>query len=68
MKKAKFLYILLVVTTIFFLSFRSSEDKSSGNLGDVKYSVLAEKEFREINGKGWMLLDNRATDLLRGRI
>lgn len=66
MKKSITLYLVLAIATCSILSFRKSEEKSSGNLGDVKYSVLAETEFIKENGRGWILLDDKASEKLRG--
>lgn len=32
------------------------EDTSTAGLGDVKYSILTESKFQEVNGAGWVLL------------
>jgi hypothetical protein len=41
------------------ISFSRNEIKSVGAIGDVKYSVLAPEKFREENGNGWVLMDDK---------
>ncbi|MCR9253698.1 MAG: hypothetical protein NXI20_25000 [bacterium] len=45
------------IVIMFSVSFTVAGQTSNGGLGDVKYSVLEPKQFREINGSGWVLMD-----------
>lgn len=58
MKKLIFL-CLAGISVVGLLSFKFGDDKSSGNLGDVKYSILPPDQFVEQNGKGWVLMDDK---------
>lgn len=64
MKKINPLYLAIIMAALVFVSFRQDNESSPGNLGDVKYSVLAPEEFIAQNGKGWILLDDKATEKL----
>ena len=62
MKKQITIGLVLALIAFFLLDkFRVSEAQeevnSEGKIGDVKYSVLDPDKFREVNGKGWVLLD-----------
>lgn len=50
----------LVALIVIGTSFQSTQEKTSSNgtIGDVKYSVLPETRFKELN-PGWVLMDGR---------
>jgi hypothetical protein len=51
------LAIVVTIATIF--AFAKADEKSEGAIGDVKYSVLPPDKFREENGNGWVLMDDK---------
>jgi len=50
-------FALALILTI--ISFTKNEIRSEGAIGDVKYSILAPEKFREENGNGWVLMDDK---------
>lgn len=56
----KFIPLMLLVVIAAALSFKQeNHDRSSGTLGDVKYSILSPDKFKSANGDGWILADGR---------
>lgn len=51
--------LAIVGTIVTILAFTHADNKSEGAIGDVKYSVLPPDKFREENGSGWFLMDNK---------
>jgi hypothetical protein len=52
--------IMLFAGIVTALSFKQeNNDRSSGALGDVKYSILSPDKFKKVNGDGWILADGR---------
>jgi len=66
MKSMNFLFACvfaaLFVTLYSFKPLPAASDKSSGTLGDVKYSVLGPKAFAKENGNGWVILEGQKID------
>jgi hypothetical protein len=51
------LTIVGIILTV--MAFTKSEKKSEGAIGDVKYSILSPEKFKEENGNGWVLMDDK---------
>jgi hypothetical protein len=51
--------LVIAGTILAIFAFKTLENKSVGAIGDVKYSVLPPDKFREENGAGWVLMDNK---------
>lgn len=58
MKKIN-LAIVMICTALSIMAFSKFTDVSEGAIGDVKYSVLPPDKFREENGNGWFLMDDK---------
>jgi len=53
-------FLLLIGVTVAVTASRyQSSPPSIGAIGDVKYSVLDPEKFKEKNGEGWVLMDDR---------
>ncbi len=66
-KQITFIVILALVAFLVWNKFDSSKaqdqgNKNEGKIGDVKYSVLDPDKFRELNGKGWVLMDGSSME------
>lgn len=51
--------VAIVATIVTILAFVNADNKSEGAIGDVKYSVLPPDKFKEENGNGWVLMDDK---------
>jgi hypothetical protein len=51
--------IVLIAGPLIVYGFMRQEVKSTGMIGDIRYSILPPDKFDSINGKGWILLDGR---------
>ena len=51
--------LAFVGTILTIMAFSNSDTKSIGAIGDVKYSVLPPDKFKEENGNGWVLMDDK---------
>ncbi|MEX8546645.1 MAG: hypothetical protein V5804_03505 [Mucilaginibacter sp.] len=51
--------LAIVGTIVAVFAFAKVDTKSEGAIGDVKYSVLPPDKFKEENGNGWVLMDNK---------
>ncbi|MEN2398371.1 hypothetical protein GKZ90_0001165 [Flavobacterium sp. MC2016-06] len=53
--------ITFIITGAFLtiMAFSKPDDKVVGAIGDVKYSVLSPDKFKEENGSGWVLMDDK---------
>lgn len=56
--------LAIIGTIVTILAFSHAENKSEGAIGDVKYSVLPPDKFKEENGNGWVLMDDKV--LIKG--
>lgn len=55
-----FLQITIVVCVITMaFAFTSIQQKDTGSIGDIKYSVLPPDKFQEEHGSGWVLMDDK---------
>lgn len=57
--KKNLITILIIGIVLIVVAFKPEADKSTGSLGDVKYSILPPDKFIEQNGKGWVLMDDK---------
>ena len=51
--------VLVVISALFSFSFFPQEH-FSGNLGDVKYSILDPEQFTKENGPGWVIMQGQS--------
>jgi len=58
------LAVILLVPTLYIMAFKPAAPTDSGNIGDVKYSVLEPAKFMDQN-PGWVLLDGGASQQSR---
>lgn len=57
--KQTLITLAIVGTILTIMAFTNSDTKSVGAIGDVKYSVLPPDKFKDENGNGWVLMDNK---------
>lgn len=57
--KQTIITLAIIGTILTIMAFSNSDNKSVGAIGDVKYSVLPPDKFKEENGNGWVLMDDR---------
>lgn len=51
------IYLSVVICLFLITGFQQQEQTNTGNLGDIKYSILPPDEFKDINGDGWRLVN-----------
>ncbi|NVM66875.1 hypothetical protein FHW88_005193 [Mucilaginibacter sp. SG538B] len=51
--------IATIAIMLTIMAFTHSNDQAIGAIGDVKYSVLPPDKFKEENGNGWALMDDK---------
>ena len=55
--KQLFILIAFAIILLSISGFDTQNTENTGNLGDIKYSILPPDEFQEINGDGWKLIN-----------
>ena len=52
--------VIIIIYVVLFTNIAFGQESiSSGNIGDVKYSILQPFKFSQVNGPGWVLMDGR---------